>query len=311
MASTVIMIGTDGPDPAYQDGDPLEVFNNRRTLIDFAQRIVRPVNKQELKGFTSDGPLKNFLERVSQYRFEHISKDVIKRTDIKANTSVEHTYPTLDIKLGNYDLKRYVMKIDMQHLIFTYLFDVGADLAGYKAVRSGKAILITDLDGLIVHYDLTLVYKEYAHVKQAVAANIKSKLPVFGSPDKEIWYGGRTDYSMPTTQLCWDDIENDNPDKKRADHKYMDYSNYIKERFLCLPIIDVDDITAAYIVAKVEDTPDSENSVTIKKRACNCKINALELSKATIKQIRDMNQIVDIMEVETDIDHSTIISLKS
>lgn len=311
MASTVIMIGTNGPDPACQDGDPLEFFNDRRTLIDFAQRIVQPANKQELKNFSPNGPHKNLLERVSQYKFEHISKDVIKRTKIATGKSVDHTYPTFDIKLNNYAQKRYVKNIDMETLVSKYLFDVKADIAGFKVFQSGLQTLILDKEGKTTSYGLVLIHKEYSHVKEDIASKLASKLPVFGSIGKEVWYGGRIDYSMPTVQLCWDDIEQDFPDKKRVDHIYMDYSAVVKKRFLCLPTVDVDDDTANNIVATVVDNTNPKKLIIIKKRACTCDIDALGLTNAKTTDIRDLTKIIDILESETDMVHSNIISLKA
>ena len=115
---------------------------------------------------------------------------------------------------------------------------------------------------------------------------------------------------MPTTQLCWDDIEQAFPDKKRTDHIYMDYSAVVKKRFLCLPMIDVDDDTANNIVAAVFDNADPNKPKIIKKRACTCDIDVLGLTNANTTDIRDLTKVIDILELETDMIHSNIISLK-
>lgn len=309
MASTIFMIGSNGDDPNYRDGDPLEVFNDRRTLIDRAQRILKPA-RNLLTGFTPDGGYRNFMERVSQYRFDRISKDVKRVTEIKTGDVHDETFPTYDIKLGEFDQKRLVRNIDTWDILFRYLFQVGADVLGYKAVRDGAGASILDPAGNIASYDFTLVDKKYCHLKIEVAAKLASTLPVFGSTGSETWYGGKTDYSSATTQLCWDDIENDTV-LKRVDHIYMDYGVGVKKRFLCLPIVDVDDATADSIMAPLVDNTDPENPVTLKKRASECSIDSLGLSNASTGDIRDLTKIIDIMDAETDIVHSNIISLKA
>ena len=116
---------------------------------------------------------------------------------------------------------------------------------------------------------------------------------------------------MPTIQLCWDDIEMDFINKKRINHIYWDFSITEKKHFLCLPIKDISDDVAQNVITPLYDNTDPENPVMLKKRACNCGIDGLVLSNANIEDIRNQKKIVDILNAETDIDHTTIISLKA
>lgn len=83
MAELVLKVGTVGPDPAYQDGDIIEAFNRRRIRSVHAEHICHLKNF----GFTSDGlrPIslaQTFFEETYQYKFERVSQDEVRRTDL-------------------------------------------------------------------------------------------------------------------------------------------------------------------------------------------------------------------------------------
>ena len=84
MAELLLKIGTDAPDPAYQDGDILCAFNERRMLCCHAEMICHP----RLAALTRDGLRDNgslartMLDTVCQYRFERLSRDEIERVDL-------------------------------------------------------------------------------------------------------------------------------------------------------------------------------------------------------------------------------------
>jgi len=310
MACIAIMIGTKGPDPAYQDGDSVDVFNNRRTLIDRAQTIIRPANKQELRGYSPEGLLRKYLQATYEFEFEHISKNLIQKKTLATGAIEKMTYPTFDVKLGNFEEKRYVKLIDMHDVVFRYLFDVKADVAGFKAVRDGPAVYIQGPDGKYANYKTTLVNREYSHVSTEVINKFKSKLPMFVSDGKEIWYGGKEDYSMTVVNKVWDAIENDNPALKRADNIYWNFSPAEKASFLCIPIIDIDDAKLEEFKEPKWDKNDPDKLVMLKKRNHGCVIDDLVLEKTNITDIRNLTKQVDILVNEPDIDSSTIIRTK-
>lgn len=100
MAELVLKIGTVGPDPAYQDGDIVEAFNEHRILSAHAQNFCRPA----LAGFTPDGLrptgslLEALLSRINVYKFERISRTGVVRTDIRGGTQDLLSPEALDVR---------------------------------------------------------------------------------------------------------------------------------------------------------------------------------------------------------------------
>jgi len=84
MAELIIKIGTNGPNPAYQDGDIVDAFNSRRIKFGHAWDICKPHDK----GFNSDGLrdsilLEAFESKTNEYKYERISKTEVRRTNLK------------------------------------------------------------------------------------------------------------------------------------------------------------------------------------------------------------------------------------
>lgn len=84
MAELLLKIGTDAPDPAYQDGDILFAPNERRMLCCHAEHICHP----KLAARTRDGLRDNnslartMLDTVCQYRFERLSHYEVERVNL-------------------------------------------------------------------------------------------------------------------------------------------------------------------------------------------------------------------------------------
>ena len=79
MAELAIKIGDSGSPTGYKDGDVLCTFNTRRILWVHAQHICWP----RVNGRKVAGPLlAKMFERTRQYKWERVSKDEIKRTNL-------------------------------------------------------------------------------------------------------------------------------------------------------------------------------------------------------------------------------------
>lgn len=72
---------------------------------------------------------------------------------------------------------------------------------------------------------------------------------IFGEDGSEVWYGGRTDYTMPTVRKVWNKIERDTPNRLR-DEKHslwsmgrMDIRHHLAIRTVAITEKDVADFT--------------------------------------------------------------------
>lgn len=85
----LLKVGSNGPDPEYQDGDIVCAFNERRILCCHAEMICH-VQKVELNndGLNPEDCLTRWmLEQFSQFKFERVSSTEVKRTNLLTNSS--------------------------------------------------------------------------------------------------------------------------------------------------------------------------------------------------------------------------------
>jgi len=91
-AQALIVPNDKGPDPQYQSGDPLVVWNNRRIRQVHAEHICHPrVDGLKVKGLACNGypMLRKMLELTKQYQYERQSTNEVLRTNLR--TSEEDT----------------------------------------------------------------------------------------------------------------------------------------------------------------------------------------------------------------------------
>lgn len=101
--------------------------------------------------------------------------------------------------------------------------------------------------------------------RQAPAPGTGPKAAIFGTLGREVWYGGRKDYSHAKLNLVWLDIET------HTAHREVDFPNWPVtptelRHMLVLPVDDFDDSTASDLVSPLLDESDPDNPVTIAKR---------------------------------------------
>jgi hypothetical protein len=102
MAELVLMVGSHKPgdETAYQDGDILCAFNDKRIKSVHAQHIAHPARWDK----NGDGYLDlnslpyKVLNRIYQYRFERLSKTEVQRITI-ATSEVEDVSDQMDVDL--------------------------------------------------------------------------------------------------------------------------------------------------------------------------------------------------------------------
>jgi hypothetical protein len=99
LAELVIKIGTVGPNPAYQDGDIIAAFNQRRIRQVHAEHICDINNF----GFKSDGLRPDSISRTIQdltreYRFERISETQVNRIILATQSIETFSNPEIDVK---------------------------------------------------------------------------------------------------------------------------------------------------------------------------------------------------------------------
>lgn len=85
----LLKVGSNGPDPEYQDGDIVCAFNERRVLCCHAEMICH-VQKVELnsEGLNPEDCLTRWmLEQFSQFKFERVSATEVKRTNTLTGSS--------------------------------------------------------------------------------------------------------------------------------------------------------------------------------------------------------------------------------
>jgi hypothetical protein len=82
MAEIVLKVGTVGPDPAWQDGDIIDCFNDRRIAQIHAEVICSYANPpRNSEGNGAPGTLADFMHtKVCTYRFDPISSTQATRT---------------------------------------------------------------------------------------------------------------------------------------------------------------------------------------------------------------------------------------
>lgn len=118
---------------------------------------------------------------------------------------------------------------------------------------------------------------------------------MFGSPGREIWYGGMKLYNAPNLTELWNEIETDTR-LRRADHTKFPLTRREKQSFL---VIKVDDFTSAEKLVLEESVHDRNGNLTRKRRR---RVNWRSLTLptgTTIGHIDDKAREVDIRDDST------------
>jgi hypothetical protein len=84
FGTLLLKIGTDAPDPRYQDGDIVCAFNRRRCRHLHANVLCHPrqAPRQSNGRIAADHISRAYLEAVHQYRFQRVSPTTVVRTNL-------------------------------------------------------------------------------------------------------------------------------------------------------------------------------------------------------------------------------------
>jgi hypothetical protein len=228
MAEFAVKIGDS---EHYDDKDILCAFNRRRIGCTHMQHLCHKKHAARSgDGLILPGSLtQKMLERVSRSRFERVSKHEVRRVRLATLDAEVFTGP------------EYVVTIDGESPRHVRYPD---EIAVYRSNRRSreKAILIaaeehgeaalTFTEG---RYDLringvpravmwALVSPEVQYVDEYVARRLAAgKKPMFGTPGREVWYGGKTDHSVAAVDDVWTQIET-HSEHRRANYNYWPMS---------------------------------------------------------------------------------------
>lgn len=196
MADLVIKVGTVAPDPAYQDGDILCAFSDRRIAQCHIEHICHPWKPQNR---LNNSLCQFWLESVSQFRFDRVSLREVRRTR---------------------------------------LADGSSDLLSDTPNASGEALDVSDFVN---------------RRRREFAPDGGTRLPIFGSTDREVWYGGSINTSVSVLEKVWAEI---------ASRTVLTRTNYTKwplspierRHFFAVSTADFTDMLAADFVSSLITT---------------------------------------------------------
>lgn len=275
MAEIVLKVGSSGPDPKYQDGDIVSVFNNLAVDYVHAQHICFPrpqaigqrhANKA-VNGLISLIGLEHFFcKTIFQMEFECISLLEVRAKDLQ---TLEEFIDGprgwfTERKLTNWGVSTDGLAQRNRNQVTEYFFDL----------RPGGT-----------HMDVP------DYVDQARKSNGKL---IFGTPGNEIWYGGEMIRTAATVASIWTEIELKTSLRKS---NFTDFPLQAgdKKGFLALTVDNFDETERARLIESEFDNTDPDNPILLKKRKqfVDWK-NLTGISSSTITRIEDKNQIVDL-----------------
>jgi hypothetical protein len=143
------------------------------------------------------------------------------------------------------------------------------------------------------------VERRIAHAKRSNAGG----KALFGTPGREVWYGGRTDVSRPNLTTVWAEIERVTPNRQRD---FTSYPNLNRKKHLVLQTDDFTSARGALLTQPEYDNTDPENPILVRKRARFVDIDAT-LTAPERTSARDPAQETDITREFTE---ATIVSTR-
>lgn len=176
-------------------------------------------------------------------------------------------------------------------------------------LRTMKRITLATMDEEVLSHTPN-AKGEYIHVPEFVERRLAhSHHAMFGSPGREVWYGGRTYYDNDKMNLVWNDIETYSAFRE-VDHVLWPVgSDDLRVHFFC-SCNDMTDAEAEELVAPQVDEKDPENPITEKRRSYKVAWRDLSgLSIGTQDDVTDVAKSVDIRKAVT-FDRSLIVSVK-
>ncbi|MCH8292396.1 hypothetical protein IH992_14995 [Candidatus Poribacteria bacterium] len=273
MAEIVLKVGSSGPDPQYQDGDIVSVFNNLAIDYVHAQHICFPrAIEQRFANKTSDGLLPIgglehfFCKTIFQMEFERISLLEVRAKDLQTLEEFvdgpRGWFPKR--KLTGWGVSTDGLAQRNRNQVTEYFFDL----------RPGGT-----------HNDVPDSIKR--------SRNSNGKL-IFGTPGNEVWYGGRMIRTATTVAEVWTEIEL-KTSLRKGDFTDFPLQDGDKKGFLALTVDDFDEVERASLIASDIDETNLDNPILLKKRKqfVDWK-NLTGISGSTIARIEDRDQVVDL-----------------
>jgi len=190
-----------------------------------------------------------------------------------------------------------------------------AHIYEFKFMRTGmvhgKGIALRDIPLMGLSKDDEIDISKTTDVKLYVFRRLRAgKKPLFGTPGREVWYGGHHDLSRPCMDKIWDDIENDTS-KVRSNHTKWARDNTTLYNHLSVSVSDFTDEERTEYESPVYDNTDPENPIMIKMRKNKIDWkNHPSVSGGTIAKIRNRSIPIDFRGFDN-WDRATIVQSKT
>jgi len=203
--------------------------------------------------------------RIGLVHAEHIGNI----TKAGGGKLVHRTYDSIARRLQNATYQYEFKRVSTNFVKRTNLWTGESKIIGKKVDEDGNAM------------DVPLFVKRRLNHKRH---------RIFGSPGKEIWFGGKSKLDATTVDSLWDQIEEHTPNL-RKDHELWPVGNLDCKNHLQIKIDDFDEKTASLLQSSISD----EKGRILHKRAHNVIWKELpQLDGNLKKQIPDNVLSVDI-----------------
>ncbi len=174
-----------------------------------------------------------------------------------------------------------------------------------------KRILLADMSEVIINGTPKLIDGKNQHmdVKLYVARRLlHARHKIFGTPGREVWYGGRADVSNANLDLVWNAIET------KTAHLEADFPRWPAGRqdlisHLFIICDDFDNATVSDLVSPELDETDPDNVITVKKRRRHI-VWRDEIDSREHAAIEDKAATVDLRDTMTPLVLDTVVKTR-
>lgn len=175
----------------------------------------------------------------------------------------------------------------------------GSDTLTITRISDGQEINITSNQSFIGFNGRAQamdVQEFVARRRESLARPNAQGIPMFGSDGREVWYGGKQDYSDAVLDTVWTAITN-KLGRQDSEFPLWPAGRQDLKSHLFLPTDDFDDIEAQALIAPQIDDSDPDNPVTVHKRARRVDWRAIVDDIGESRgRIEDRTIVVDVRE---------------
>lgn len=235
MAELAIKIGDSNGDLRPKDGDVVKGFSSRAIRYMHAGHICQETNRVTVNGTVQSVPVRRdaatglmpndsidrqYAELVETQRYERTSRTRMERVRLATGERDEVREPLYEIQVNGF-AKEQVFGFSRVGAVRDYLTTVGATALGYRTTVEGKNkdVVVRDSVGDLVGGTIDVIGKHCFVQEYIRRAKHSGKLPLFGEPDREVWYGhgrwsdtiteGMKHGSETVMQSVWEMIEHE------------------------------------------------------------------------------------------------------